>query len=170
MRRNLLIVSLLFFSITLANCQKVKNIRITEPEFSGTSVFVNDTIGSGVLLEQQTATIGKVKLRSKETLLEVNSCCSTVFADTINSQFIVRVLDNSINPFDVISIVKMNIENNKRKWKFSKPETLEFKAKKYGASSYLITVPKLLVGQYGIYFKNTYTVNLFGVKLIKGSI
>jgi hypothetical protein len=167
MKRNLLILAVLLFSITQANCQKEKKIRITEPEFSGTTVFVNDTIGKGILLEQQTATMGKVKLRSKETLLEVNSCCSTVFADTINSQFIVRVSDNSINPYDVISIIKMNIENTKRTWRFSTPETVEFKARKYGTSSYIIFVPKFTIGQYGIYFKNTYTVNLFGVKLIK---
>ena len=164
MKRNLLILSLLLFSFTQANCQKFKNIRITGPEFSGTAVLVNDTIDSGILLEQQTAKMGKVKLRSKETSLEVNSCCSAVFADTINSQFIVRVSDNSIKPDDVISVVKMNIENSKRSWKFSKPETVEFKVKKYGTSSYLITVPKLIIGQYGIYFKNTYNVNLFGVK------
>jgi hypothetical protein len=167
MKKNLLILTFLLFSITQANCQKVKNIRITEPEFSGTAVFVNDTIGNGILLEQQTATMGKVKLRSKETLLEVNYCCSIVFADTINSQFIVRVPDNSINPNDVISIIKMNIENTKRTWKISNPETVEFNAKKYEASSYIISVPKFAIGQYGIYFKNTYTVNLFGVKLIK---
>lgn len=170
MKRNLLILTILLFSTTNANCQKEKKIRISEPDFSGTTVFVNDTIGKGILLEQQTATMGNVKLRSKETSLEVNSCCSTVFADTINSEFIVRVSDNSINPFEVISIVKMKIENAKRTWKFTKPEEVEFKAKKYGANSYLITVPKLLVGQYGIYFKNTYTINLFGVKLIKESI
>src|SRR5665647_2023846 len=136
MKRNLLILSFLLFSIAQANCQKEKPIRITEPEFSGNTVFVNDSIGSGVLLEQQTATLGKVKLRSKETSLEVNSCCSTVFADSINSQFIVRVSDNSIKPDDVISVVKMNIENSKRSWKFSKPATVECKAKKYGTSSY----------------------------------
>jgi len=167
MKRNLLILSVLLFSISQANCQKVRNIRISEPEFSGTAVFVNDTIGSGILLEQQTATMGKVKLRSKETSLEVNYCCSTIFADTINSEFIVRVQDNSINPYDMLSIVKTKIENNKRTWKFSNPETIEFKAKKYGGNSYLITIPKFAVGQYGIYFKNTYSVNLFGVKLIK---
>ena len=149
MKRNLLILSFFLFSITQANCQKEKNIRITEPEFSGTTVFVNDTIGSGVLLEQQTATMeeGIVTLK-----YAVKVCCSTVFADTINSQFIVRVSDNSIKPYDVISIVKMNIENSKRSWKFSKPETVEFKAKKYGTSSYLITVPKLTIGQYAILF------------------
>ena len=154
----------LLFSITQANCQKVKNIRITEPEFSGTAVFVNDTIGNGILLEQQTATLeeGFVTLK-----YAVKYCCSSVFADTINSQFIVRVPDNSINPNDVISIIKMNIENTKRTWKISNPETVEFKAKKYGTSSYIISVPKFAIGQYGIYFKNTYTVNLFGVKLIK---
>jgi len=97
-------------------------------------------------------------LRSKETSLEVNSYCSPVFADSINSQFIVRVSDNSIKPDDVISVVKMNIENSKRSWKFSKPETVEFKATKYGTSSYLLIVPKLTIGQYGIYFKNTYIV------------
>ena len=163
MKRNLLILSFLLFSVSLLNGQTIK---VKEPEFSGTAIFVNDTIGDGILLEQQTATMGKVKLRSKETSLEVNSCCSTVFADSINSQFIVRVSDNSIKPDDVISVVKMNIENSKRSWKFSKPETVEFKATKYGTSSYLITVPKLPIGQYGIYFKNTYIVNLFGVKLI----
>ena len=163
MKRNLLILSFLLFSVSLLNGQTIK---VKEPEFSGTAIFVNDTIGDGILLEQQTATMGKVKLRSKETSLEVNSCCSTVFADSINSQFIVRVSDNSIKPDDAISVVKMNIENSKRSWKFSKPETIEFKATKYGTSSYLITVPKLPIGQYGIYFKNTYIVNLFGVKLI----
>ena len=163
MKRNLLILSFLLFSVSLLNGQTIK---VKEPEFSGTAIFVNDTIGDGILLEQQTATMGKVKLRSKETSLEANSCCSTVFADSINSQFIVRVSDNSIKPDDVISVVKMNIENSKRSWKFSKPETVEFKATKYGTSSYLITVPKLPIGQYGIYFKNTYIVNLFGVKLI----
>ena len=161
MGKYLLILSFLLFSISLL---KGQTIKVKEPEFSGTAIFVNDTIGSGVLLEQQTATMGKVKLRSKETSLEVNSCCSTVFADTINSQFIVRVSDNSIKPDDVISVVKMNIENSKRSWKFSKPETVEFKATKYGTSSYLLTVPKLPIGQYGIYFKNTYIVSLFAVK------
>src|SRR5450756_1433153 len=115
MKRNLLILSLLLFTINQANCQKEKNIRITEPEFSGTAVFVNDTIGNGVLLEQQTATLeeGIVTLK-----YAVKYCCSTVFADTINSQFIVKVADNSINPYDVISIIKMKIENAKRTWKY----------------------------------------------------
>jgi len=164
MKRNLLILTFLLFSIAQANCQKERNIRISEPEFSGTAVFVNDTIGNGILLEQQTATIENRLVIFK---LSVKVCCSSVFADTINSQFIVRVSDNSINPYDMISIIKLKIENTKRTWNISKPETVEFKAKKYGTSSYLITVPKLLVGQYGIYFKDTYTVNLFGVKLIK---
>jgi len=164
MRRNLLIVAFLIFTISQANCQKEKTIRITEPEFSGTAVFVNDTIGSGVLLEQQTATLEEGILTLK---YEVKVCCSTVFADTTNSQFIVRVSDNSINPQDQISIIKLKIEKTKRTWNATKPETVEFKVKKYGAGSYLITVPKFTLGQYAILFKNSNTVNLFGVKLIK---
>ena len=167
MKRSLLILSFLLFSIAQANCQEVKNIRITEPEFSGTVVFVNDTIGNGILLEQQTATLeeGIVTLK-----YAVKHCCSSVFADTINSQFIVRVSDNSINPNDVISITNTKIENTKRTWKYSKPETIEFKAKKYGTSSYVISVPRLHPGQYVISFKNSNSVNLFGVKLIKENL
>ncbi len=164
MKRNLLILSFLLFSISQANCQKEKNIRIAEPEFSGTAVFVNDTVGNGVLLEQQTATFEDRFVTYKYA---VKVCCSTVFADTINSQFIVRVSDNSLNPQDEISIIKLKIENSRRTWNYSKPETVEFKVKKYGASSYLITVPKFTIGQYAIRFKNNNTVNLFGVKLIK---
>jgi hypothetical protein len=163
MKRNLLILSLLLFSFTQANCQKFKNIRITEPEFSGTAVLVNDSIGSGALLEQQMASMeGMVTLK-----YAVKVCCSTVFADTINSEFIVRVSDNSINPYDVFRIVKTKIENSKRTWKFSNPENIEFKAKKYGTSSYLITVPKFTIGQYAICFKNSNSVNLFAVKSVK---
>jgi hypothetical protein len=165
MKRNLLILSILLFSIAQANCQKVRNIRIAEPEFSGTTVFVNDTIGDGVLLEQQTATMeGMVTLK-----YAVKSCCSTVSVDSVNSQFIVRVPDNSISPYDILSIVKTEIKNNRRTWIFSKPEIVEFKAKKYGINSYLITVPKFALGQYAICFKNSNSVNLFGVKLIKES-
>jgi len=167
MKRNLLILSLLLFTINQANCQKEKNIRIGEPEFSGTAVFVNDTIGKGILLEQQTATFVDRLITYKYA---VKVCCSTVFADTINSQFIVRVSDNSLNPQDEISIIKLKIENNKRTWNFSKPETIEFGVKKYGTSSYLITVPRFALGQYAIRFKNNNTVNLFGVKLIKENL
>ena len=52
MRRNLLILSFLLFSVSLLNGQKIK---VKEPEFSGTAIFVNDTIGDGILLEHQTA-------------------------------------------------------------------------------------------------------------------
>ncbi len=101
-----------------------------------------------------------------QLILEFKMCCSTVSVDSLNSQFIVRVSDNSINPYDLISIVKMKIENTKRIWNTSKSEKIEFKAKKYGTSSYLITVPRFSPGQYGIRFKNNNTVNLFGVKPI----
>ena len=164
MKKNLLILTIFLFSIAQANCQKEKNIRIAEPEFSGTAVFVNDTIGKGILLEQQTATFENRMVTIKYA---VKVCCSTVFADTINSQFIVRVSDNSLNPYDEISIIKLKIENAKRTWNFSKQETIEFKAKKYGTSSYLIFVPKFALGQYAIRFKNSNAVNLFGVKLIE---
>lgn len=166
MKRSILILSILFFSIAQTYCQKFKNARITEPEFSETAVFVNDSIGNGILLEHQTAVSSKIKYMTTQLVLEFKMCCSTVSVDSLNSQFIVRVSDNSINPYDLINIVKMKIENTKRIWNTSKAEKIEFKAKKYGTSSYLITVPRFTPGQYGICFKNSNSVNLFGVKLI----
>jgi hypothetical protein len=166
MKRNLLILLFLLFSIIQANCQKVKNVRITEPEFSETAVFVNDSIGNGILLEHQTAVNTKIKYTTTQLISEPKMCCSLVSVDTLNSQFIVRVYDNSINPYNLINIVKMKIENTKRIWNTSKSEKIEFKAKKYGISSYLITVPRFTLGQYGICFKNSNSINLFGVKSI----
>jgi hypothetical protein len=60
----------------------------------------------------------------------------------------------------------MKIENTKRIWNTSKSEKIEFNAKKYGTNSYLITVPRFNMRQYGICFKNSNSVNLFGIKLI----
>jgi len=167
MKRNFLILILLFFSIAQANCQKFKNVRILEPEFSETVVFVNDSIGNGILLEHQTAVNSKIKYMTTQLILEFKLCCSSVSVDSLNSQFIVRVSDNAVNPYDMISIVKMKIENSKRIWNTSKSEKIEFSAKKYGTNSYLISVPRFTLGQYGICFKNSNSVNLFGVKLIK---
>lgn len=166
MKRNVLILILLFFSIAQAYCQKFKNVRIPEPEFSETAVFVNDSVGNGILLEHQTAVNSKIKYMTTQLILEFKMCCSTISVDSLNSQFIVRVSDNSINPYDLISIVKMKIVNSKRIWNTSKSEKIEFTAKKYGNSSYLVSVPRFPLGQYGICFKNSNSVNLFGVKLI----
>lgn len=166
MKRSILILSILFFSIAQTYCQKFKNVRTTEPEFSETAVFVNDSIGNGILLEHKTAVSSKIKYMTTQLVLEFKMCCSTVSVDSLNSQFIVRVSDNSINPYDLINIVKMKTENTKRTWNTSKSEKIEFKATKYGTSSYLITVPRFTPGQYGICFKNSNSVNLFGVKLI----
>lgn len=166
MKRNVLILILLFFSIAQAYCQMFKNVRIIEPEFSETAVFVNDSVGNGILLEHQTAVNSKIKYMTTQLILEFKMCCSTISVDSLNSQFIVRVSDNSVNPYDLVSIVKMKIENTKRVWNTSKSEKVEFNAKKYGTSSYLITVPKFTLGQYGICFKNSNSVNLFGVEII----
>jgi hypothetical protein len=167
MKRNVIILILLFFSVAQAYCQKFKNVRILEPEFSETAVFVNDSVGNGILLEHQTAVNSKIKYMTTQLILEFKLCCSTVSVDSLNSQFIVRVSDNSVNPYDLLSIVKMKIENSKRIWNTSKSEKIEFSAKKYGTNSYLVSVPRFTLGQYGICFKNSNSVNLFGVKLIK---
>jgi hypothetical protein len=91
MNWSILILSFLFFSIAQTYCQKFKNVGIIEPDFSETAVFVNDSVGNGILLEYQTAVNTKIKYMTTQLILEFKMCCSTVSVDSLNSQFIVRV-------------------------------------------------------------------------------
>ena len=43
------------FFLLFVNCVIAQTINIKEPEFAGNIVYVNDTIGNGIRLEQQTA-------------------------------------------------------------------------------------------------------------------
>ena len=127
MKGSILILSFLIISINQVCSQKFINITIPEPEFSETAVFVNDSIGNGILLEYQSALKTKIKYMTTQLILEFKMCCSPVTIDSLYSQFIVRVTDNSINPYELISIVKMKIDNTKRYWNTSKSEKIEFK-------------------------------------------
>ena len=182
--KKLLFITLLFSCIAL-NAQ----IRIEEPEFSGNVVFVNDSIGDGIKLEIQTASIktnsnGAAyvpvvglfagKATSKNA---IQGTASTVQIDKRTKvQFIIKVSDNSVDPVTVINIFKLKVEKNKRTLDVASASALgssksgditylPFQGKKYGKSSYLLTIENIEPGEYAITLANRRDIfNTFGIK------
>lgn len=167
-----LIISILF--LTIGNFVYSQSIEIDEPEFAGNIVYVNDTIGQGKKLEQQTASSkasanaasyipGARLFAGKSTYKSVvNGCCSPVVIDhKTNIRFIVKMVDNSYDPTTIINIFELKREKNKRTvelassntWGTTKSGDIEFVAfngTKYGGSSYLIEIPYIESGEYAI--------------------
>ncbi len=150
-------------------------INIEEPEFVGNFVFVNDSVGSGLRLERQDATIkvnGFVQYTSK---FVVNGCCSSVAIDNKPLlYFVVRVTDNSYDPSQMFVLYKLKKEKNKRTFESSKMgisgvkaiETgiIPFNGKKYKKSSYSLELSSLEAGEYAFAYKNGFTFFMFSVK------
>lgn len=147
-------------------------VRITEPEFSGVVLFVNDSVGSGIRLEQQACSMqtktngakmfipfANAKVTSRSV---VNGCCSPIKIDSASSiRFIIKVKDNSVDPASLFNIFKLVSEKDLRAVELSSVSTYggaksgeiklyPFYAQKYGTSSYLIEIVNLERGEYAI--------------------
>lgn len=177
------------FSLLFVNCVIAQTINIKEPEFAGNIVYVNDTIGNGVRLEQQTASSktsanaaayipGARLVAGKATSKNVvNGCCSPIqIEQKTNVRFIVKVKDNSFDPTTIINIFKLKVEKEKRTvelassntWGTTKAGEIEFVTfygTKYGESSYLIEIPNLESGEYAMTLADRRDFfNLFQIK------
>lgn len=75
-------------------------------------------------------------------------------------QFIYRGTDNTVNPVDVIQLLRFKFKGNNRETELASAGTftgtssgdirfVEFTAKKYKTASYHITVKNLTAGEYG---------------------
>ena len=77
------------------------------------------------------------------------------------TRLIIRAKDNTTDPNSFISIFKFDVTKKERRYQLAESGTLsktetnnlssvEFKAKKYGTSSYLLLLEDLQPGEYGI--------------------
>ncbi len=162
-----------------------QNPKTAEPEFSGTIVFADST-GSGKSLETATMAIktkgnaslyitGIGKATSYGLVKGKTSTC--MIAAQPRLDFVYRAESNSVNPKDVIQLVRFTASKDGNRvmpivsaTNFSSNSNevvyLDFTAKKYGKSSYLISVADLPPGEYGFSLgkESTYTVHLFTVR------
>lgn len=148
----------------------VAQVTAPEPEFSEETLLLTSD-SEGVVLKRENGYvktkagaslyltgIGKVKSR---LTIDGNKSINDVKAGE-STRLIVRAKDNSTDPNSFINIFKFDIYKNKeRRYQLAEVGTLsasktnnlasvEFKAKKYGESSYLILLEDLAPGEYGI--------------------
>lgn len=173
-----------------------QQITVAEPEFAEETVMLMSD-SEGKLLKRENGNIqtkagaslyltgiGKVKSR---LTLEGPTSVNTDSKGGATTRLIIKAIDNKTDPNSFINIFKFEINNNKeRRYQLAEVGTLskaernnlssiDYKAKKYGESSYLIIMEDLTPGEYGIVLgdpnnqntKNTMKVTTFTVSLRK---
>ncbi|NBL63611.1 hypothetical protein GV828_00165 [Flavobacterium sp. NST-5] len=144
-----------------------------EPEFVGEAMLVNadqsHTLLEKQLTQSRTAAstglmltgIGKVR-----TQLQIDGCCSGIVLDKNKEvKLIIRGVDNLTDPLSIVRIFKFEKRKKYRRAelaavnnfggaKRNNLDYVSFTGKKYGTSSYLINIPTLESGEYGITISN----------------
>jgi len=187
-------IFILFFALISVISTFGQTIKIEEPEFSGVIVYVNDSIGQGTRLEQQVpymttkanaamyipyASLVAGKVKSKNVVKGRSS--KVAIYQISNLKFIIRVNNNTDDPANVINIFKLTQEKETRTIelaatsvlggsKAGEIEFLQFSAKKYGTSSYIITIDAIELGEYAITLADRRDLfNMFSVKQVSNN-
>ncbi len=173
-------------------CLQTKaQVSIDEPEFIG-QVMVLQTDSTGILLGKESGQI-KTKAGASLYLTGIGSVKSRITLEGAKAavrlkeaypiRLVIRCVDNMTDPVSIISITPFEIKKDQRRAEISKANTfggsssntmerVDFNAKKYGESSYLIVLENLEAGEYGIMVsnpntqdeKNTLMLSCFGVE------
>lgn len=162
-----IIAVLLFFTLLSNNVVS----QTMEPTFIGEVYAIDGK--SIVLLEKKRASI-ETKAGASMYIVGMGKISSKVTIDKSNSdirlepntelKFIVKSRDNNIDPISVVNFFKFIHTSQRKNSRYAEVSSvgtfsgassnnfdfIDFKAEKYGESSYLITVSKLEVGEYGI--------------------
>jgi hypothetical protein len=110
--------------------------------------------------------VGKVKTR-----INIDGCCARVRVNKDEDfKLIIRAVDNNTDPISIVSIFELEKKSKARRAELSSSSTfggvtsnkldpVSFSAKKYGESSYIITLENKSPGEYGIIVRNPNTVD-----------
>ena len=163
----------LFLSLIVASTSvtglMAQSITVTEPEFAEETLLLTSD-SQGVKLSRENGTIktkagaslyltGIGKVKSRLTLKGIKSTSKAVGGST--TRLIIKVADNKTDPNSFISVFKFEVKGKERRYQLAETGTLsktesnnlssvEYKAKKYGESSYYIVLEDLTAGEYGI--------------------
>lgn len=189
MKKTISMVAVLLLCATLS--VNAQNVTVAEPEFAEeTLLLVSDNEGIELTRENGTVKtkagaslyltgIGKVKSR----LTIKGECSQSKVKGGTTTRLIVKASDNKTDPNSFINIFKFEIKGDERRYQVAEAGTLsktesnnlssvDYKAKKYGESSYYLVLDNLTPGEYGIVFgdpnnantKNNMKVTTFTVK------
>jgi hypothetical protein len=175
---------LLLLALTLPTLA-IAQLDIAEPEYTGNVVYIDN--GKARPLEKQKVVtkakagasvyiVGVGKVKASNVVNGSRSPVRVIGRDSIS--LIIRVADNSVDPFQVVSIFQLeqNANKNNRSIEVSSAGTftgtthndislIPFEAKKYGEKSYLITLLNVLApGEYALTIEGSRDLfNMFGV-------
>ena len=144
-------------------------VSVAEPEFAEETLLLTSD-SEGVILKRENGYIktkagaslyltGIGKVKSRVTLEGTTSVNSVAGSST--TRLILKAKDNNTDPNSLINIFQFEIYKKERRYQLAEVGTLsasktnnlssvEFKAKKYGESSYYIVLEDLAPGEYGI--------------------
>jgi ribosomal protein S6E (S10) len=163
-------LSFLILTTVLGN-QLTLMAQVSEPDFIGES-FVMKTDGTYSQLDKA---IGDFTSGMSFSSNSFNALSLEIAGGRAQARFpvsqtlslIVKAVDNNSDPLSIVSIYKFKESKNKRSVLISKDNSgtlmksrtnskdiINFMGKKYGTSSYLITLNNLKSGEYGIVVEN----------------
>ncbi|WP_312075434.1 hypothetical protein [Chryseobacterium sp.] len=153
MRKTLLIGAISLFSLN------AYSQNIVEPEFIGECMLLKSDQSTTLLEKHMTQTRSAMNagmvltgFGSVKAKLQIEGCCSaTKISSGDDIQFIVRAVDNNTDPMAIIKVFEFDSNKKFRRaemasintfgtTKTNKLHYLAFTGKKYGQSSYLITL------------------------------
>ncbi len=154
----------------LLGLNAISQINIAEPDFVGEVLAVLDD-NTALPLEKVNVQVKITdQLMGPTKKLYVPGKSSPVRLKRGKIQLIVRAVDNNTDPMSIIRIFTLT-GNKTRKATMAKQNELTgkvsynqykyvaFSGKKYGTSSYLLTIPAIAPGEYGITVNNPNTVD-----------
>ena len=160
---------LVFLSGVLFGLNTNAQVTVPEPEFSEETLLLTSD-SDGVILKRENGYV-KAKAGASLYLTGIGKVKSRLTVDGIRSinktkangnvRLIIKAKDNNTDPNSFINVFKFEIYKNERRYQLSEVGTLsaaktnnlasiEYKAKKYGESSYFIQLENLESGEYGI--------------------
>jgi len=175
--------------ISFSTYGQADSVNLPEPQYTGRIIFVNGN--NAIPLEKKKAS-AKAKAGASMYLTGIGKVTGTNniigvkspvrIAQAEKHQFIIRVSDNNIDPFQLLNIFKLEQKIKKtasKSYRFIETSSAEtfsgssamdigyipFTAEKYGDYSFLITLTKPLApGEYAMTLEGSrVTFNMFGI-------
>lgn len=180
--KQFVLTSALFMAATFGYAQ-----NISEPEYKGQVAIIN-TDSTTTLLQKETgehkaksSAWGMIPIPGSSLLDKTKAYLYVKGAESPNKitskkfSLIIRVKDNSEEPKNAFGIFKFETKKNERRFKmvdigFGSASTttnftnVDYEAKKFGTSSYLVTIHDLPAGEYGVVANGFDNIATFSVK------
>lgn len=169
MKCKLLSILTMVFIYSSANAQNIE-----EPDFVGESIYLtpeNTTVPleKNITQSRSVASTGLILtgFGKYRTQLQIEGCCAStkISKKNNNIRLIIKAVDNNTDPFSIIKVFKFEQKKKFRRAevasvnsfgsaKSNNLEYVSFIGKKFGKSSYLISISPKEVGEYGITVSN----------------